>query len=240
MVGILSRFLLGHWAFGALGLFSGGKLAVSFREDETLIHLQIHSTFIIPPCWPWDRCMCTPNVRVPMEFIVFSRLGIITHKYLLYRGYIGISHRGTLVGVHPTIHWMLWKPKFYPLIFLDKLHEATHHAETISPCVLHPNIDITSHLCKYMGVSKNSGTPKSSILIGFSIIFTIHFGIFPLFLVQHPYIKSQKMAQLLSRPRRFGSTNARQKTALDLGSASSRNRQKFWESGIRYNLDLPQ
>ena len=33
----------------------------------------------------------------------------------------------------------------------------------------------------YMDVSENSGTPESSILIGFSIIFTIHFGI-PLFL----------------------------------------------------------
>ena len=35
-----------------------------------------------------------------------------------------------------------------------------------------------------MDVSKNSGTPKSSILMsfdGFSIIFTIHFGV-PLFL----------------------------------------------------------
>ena len=32
-----------------------------------------------------------------------------------------------------------------------------------------------------MGVSKNNGTPKSSILIGFSIIFTIHFGGPPLF-----------------------------------------------------------
>ncbi len=33
-----------------------------------------------------------------------------------------------------------------------------------------------------MGVSKNSGTPKSSILIGFSIIFTIHYGGFtPIF-----------------------------------------------------------
>ena len=30
-----------------------------------------------------------------------------------------------------------------------------------------------------MGVSKNNGTPKSSILIGFSLIFTIHFGGFP-------------------------------------------------------------
>ena len=30
-----------------------------------------------------------------------------------------------------------------------------------------------------MGVSENRGTPKSSILTGFSIIFTIHFGVFP-------------------------------------------------------------
>ena len=36
---------------------------------------------------------------------------------------------------------------------------------------------------QYMGVSKNrGGPPKSSILIGFSIIFTIHFGGFtPIF-----------------------------------------------------------
>ena len=33
-----------------------------------------------------------------------------------------------------------------------------------------------------MGVCKNIGTPKSSILIGVSIIFTIHFGCPPLFL----------------------------------------------------------
>ena len=32
-----------------------------------------------------------------------------------------------------------------------------------------------------VGVSNNRGTPKSSILIRFSIIFTIHFGV-PLFL----------------------------------------------------------
>ena len=31
-----------------------------------------------------------------------------------------------------------------------------------------------------MGVSENNGIPKSSILIGFSLIFTIHFGGFPL------------------------------------------------------------
>ncbi len=39
-----------------------------------------------------------------------------------------------------------------------------------------------------MGVSKNTGTPKSSILIWFSIIFTIHFGGFtsPYFWVNAP------------------------------------------------------
>ena len=41
----------------------------------------------------------------------------------------------------------------------------------------------------YLGVSKNNGTPKSShLFIGFSIIFTIHFGgLPPPFLVQHPF-----------------------------------------------------
>ncbi len=32
-------------------------------------------------------------------------LGDFPHKYPLYRAYTGISHRGTLVGVHPTIPW---------------------------------------------------------------------------------------------------------------------------------------
>ena len=30
-------------------------------------------------------------------------LGIITHKYPLYRAYIGISHRGTLVGATQAV-----------------------------------------------------------------------------------------------------------------------------------------
>ena len=43
----------------------------------------------------------------------------------------------------------------------------------------HPDWDFRGFLD--MGVSKYRDTPKSSILIGFSIIFTIHFGV-PLFL----------------------------------------------------------
>ena len=51
---------------------------------------------------------CTPN-SVPMVFIVFSRdsWGLLspinTHHIGLIYAYIGISRRGTLVGVHPTI-----------------------------------------------------------------------------------------------------------------------------------------
>ena len=37
-------------------------------------------------------------------------------------------------------------------------------------------VGYTLQMDVHMGVSKNNGTPKSSILIGFSIIFTIHFG----------------------------------------------------------------
>ena len=38
-----------------------------------------------------------PNLRVAHGMIV------VCGDYNLYRAYIGISHRGTLVGVHPTI-----------------------------------------------------------------------------------------------------------------------------------------
>ncbi len=39
-----------------------------------------------------------------------------------------------------------------------------------------------------MDVSKNNGTPKSSILIGFgTIIKFIHFGMFPPIFWKHPY-----------------------------------------------------
>ncbi len=40
---------------------------------------------------------------------------------------------------------------------------------------------------QYMGVSKNRGTPKSFLLIGFSMRNHPFWGTVPLFLVQHPY-----------------------------------------------------
>ncbi len=50
-----------------------------------------------------------------------------------------------------------------------------------------PAEGFTGNRQNYMGVSKNNGTPKSSVLIGFSIIFTIHFGV-PLFLETSIYL----------------------------------------------------
>ena len=61
-----------------------------------------------------------------------------------------------------------------------------------------------------MDVSKNRGTPQSSILIRFSIILTIHFGV-PLFLVQHPYRHTHTHTHTLnlnsSHPARKPGTN---------------------------------
>ena len=55
----------------------------------------------------------------------------------------------------------------------------------ITKQVLQPwNVLLTKN---YMDVSQNNGTPKSSILIGFSIIFTIHFGGKTPYFWKYPY-----------------------------------------------------
>ena len=54
----------------------------------------------------------------------------------------------------------------------------------------------------HMGVSKNNGTPKSSILIGFSTIFTIHFGV-PLFL-ETPILISSSLPVIVKHQRFLG------------------------------------
>ena len=48
----------------------------------------------------------------------------------------------------------------------------------------------------YMDVSENNGTPKSSILIGFFIIFTIHLG-YPQFLETPIYVRPQRCSTKL-------------------------------------------
>ncbi len=50
--------------------------------------------------YPWQ---CTHG----MCCVLYRFLGIITHKYPLHMVFVGISRRGALVGVHPTIPWYL-------------------------------------------------------------------------------------------------------------------------------------
>ena len=74
------------------------------------------------------------------------------------------------VGSHPKIHPELIVPWKSTAMF----EAAFHH--------MHLGISI-------WGVSKNRGGPsKSSILIGFSMIFTIHFGGFPPIFGRNPYV----------------------------------------------------
>ncbi len=56
---------------------------------------------------------------VPLTFVYpwycvlpWDSWGWLTHKYPLYRPYIGISHRGTLVRVRPTIPWFRYLLRF--------------------------------------------------------------------------------------------------------------------------------
>ncbi len=53
--------------------------------------------------------------------------------------------------------------------------------ELVHPARLHKETQRETSGCKHMGVSKNNGTPKSSILIGFSIINHPFWGVY------HPY-----------------------------------------------------
>ena len=63
-------------------------------------------------------------------------------------------------------------------------------AQLNTPMICHDLLDY------YMGVSKNRGTPKSSILIGFSIINHPFRGFSPYFW-KHPYLYSFKVFMLL-------------------------------------------
>ena len=58
------------------------------------------------PIYNWFKGQWGVPLTVYPGYLLCSTLGflgIITHKYPVYRAYIGISHKGTLVGVHPTI-----------------------------------------------------------------------------------------------------------------------------------------
>ena len=64
-------------------------------------------------------------------------------------------------------------------------HVMPYHICTVIQCDITKYGMIINH---YMGVSENSGTPKSSILIGFSITFSPSILGYPYFW-KHPYIR---------------------------------------------------
>ena len=95
-----------HFNFKAIFLIWGGK--------------KVPPTFQTNVRWLQKPCSSSQGTRkgVPLTYVYpwhllcsLGILGIITHKHPLYRAYIGISHRGTLVGLHPTIPWSSLPPK---------------------------------------------------------------------------------------------------------------------------------
>ncbi len=93
---------------------------------------------------PRDKDGCTPNVRVPMVFIVFSRdswgLQLITHKYPRNKRLKGFPiFRGTLwyvgIGVHPCLspESMVYDP-----IQVSNIHEAHDMAGDVGKLLTRP------------------------------------------------------------------------------------------------------
>ena len=85
-----------------------------FKSKSIVIHLYVFVCLrYIYNVYIYILYMFKGYLGVPLTVSVYQWylwcslgiLGIITYKYTLYRAYIGISHKGTLVGVHPTMPW---------------------------------------------------------------------------------------------------------------------------------------
>ena len=86
---------------------------------------------------------------------------------------MGWNHQLVIYHNLHNFHWTPWNST------VEKEHPLPKPAFSV--------LEFTFPGCLYMDVSENNGTPKSSILIGFSIIFTIHLGAHPYFW-EHPYM----------------------------------------------------
>ena len=134
-------------------------------------------------CWRWSSWWFQPIRKICWSnWITSPRFGV------------GIKNLGNhhLVILH-HLQCFLHKPNIVDSMLFQPKKQKTWRM--ITPPKSKKNLKIddwkTSWCCgiAYLGVSKANGIPKSSILIGFSIIFTIHFGgVLPLFLVQHPFV----------------------------------------------------
>ena len=76
-------------------------------------------TFLLKRRTPLKGQLGVPLTVYPWYLLcsTLGFLGIITHKYPLYKAYMGISHRGALVEVHPTIPWStILRPQKEPML----------------------------------------------------------------------------------------------------------------------------
>ena len=82
-----------------------------------------------------------------------------------------------MIMIDPGVFEKSYSRQTYHCMYSRNTHTHTHTHTDAASCWVVDKCGTSQN----MGVSKNNGTPKSSILIGFSMKSTIHFGV-PLFL----------------------------------------------------------
>ena len=174
--------------------------------DKQLVAKRIH--FPLPPhfCWGVDwlvglrGVVCLYVFRIYLEstctwnlFVLYFWASTIQNKIFSNQNSGHLGSRYVLFFPLIFLFDSIWLPIFFRDVFFEISAPLTWWMmlgkKTDVLCWQVPNLENYRHVLwlmwvyNYMGVSENSGfsPPKSSISIGFSIIFTIHFGV-PLFL----------------------------------------------------------
>ena len=98
------------------------------------------------------------------------------------------SNRSTLPSYHQTNSASLKSPA------LHTCPDLTLHPKEVA-LLKHTPLQKANWIIFTWVFPKIGVPPKSSILIGFSIIFTIHFGGFPPYFWKHPHGKSTQLKQ---------------------------------------------
>ena len=89
-----------------------------------------------------------------------------------------------------------------------------------------------------MGVSKNRGTPKSSILIGFSIVNHPFWGFFHYFW-KHPNVSDNRVNSILSHQPEFNRLFVPGKTKVEPAGHGAMAAAKEWDSKSHNAFDSP-
>ena len=139
-------------------------------------------------CVPWGKrswyVLRHPRHVAHMKYGVVIKKGgnrtkwsnfLGTDSWILIYNFLSLLKTSNSDQFLQIIPSLIRGPLFEGFARLDFYQPYTSSTERVATCKLWM-------VGWHMGVSKNNGTPKSTSLIGFSIIFTIHFGIPPPFL----------------------------------------------------------